>query len=263
MNEERAWGDGIGARVRPAFAAGLAALADFLLPAQCAVCHTPVQAHGHLCAGCWRGLGFIEQPFCERLGIPFAIDPGVPTLSLRAQVEPPDYDHARAAVLFNDISRALIHGLKYRDRHDVALMMARLMARAGGELLADASIIAPVPLHRARQWRRRFNQSALLARLIARQTGLAAEPGLMQRTRPTRQQVGLSADQRRRNVAGAFAVSPAHAGRVSGAHIVLIDDVLTTGATAEGCARALRRAGARRIDVLVFARVADVIQSPI
>lgn len=263
MSDEGTWGGGTGVRFGPALAAGFAALADFLLPAHCAVCRARIQSHGHLCAACWRALEFIERPFCERLGIPFAIDPGAPAVSLRAQADPPDYDHARAAVLFNDVSRTLIHGLKYRDRHEVAPTMARLMARAGREILAGAPVIAPVPLHRGRQWRRRFNQSALLARLIARQAGVSAELDLMQRTRPTRQQVGLTADQRRRNVAGAFAVTATHAGRVPGAHVVLIDDVLTTGATVAGCARALRRAGARRVDVLVFARVADVIESPI
>lgn len=239
------------------------ALVDFLLPPQCAACGARIDAHGALCGACWRSLRFIAPPYCQRLGIPFAVDPGFPAVSARATSDPPDYDRARAAVLFDDVSRAMIHALKYRDRHDLARMMAGLMARAGGELLADATLIVPVPLHRGRLWSRRFNQAALLARIVADEADRPFVPDALIRTRPTAHQVGLTADQRRRNVAGAFAVSAGWAGRFKGQRICLVDDVLTTGATAEACARVARRAGAERVDALTFARVAQVIEAPI
>ena len=250
---------GVIARAR----AGSRTLVDFLLPPQCAACGDRIEVHGHVCGACWRALSFIAPPYCQRLGIPFALDPGFPAISARATSDPPAYDRARAAVLFDDTSRALIHALKYRDRHDLARMMGRLMARAGAELLADAAIVAPVPLHRGRLWSRRFNQAALLARIVAEESGRTFVPDALVRTRPTARQVGLTADQRRRNVAGAFAVRADWAARLSGRRIVLIDDVLTTGATIEGCARTLRRAGAENIDALLFARVAQTIEAPI
>ena len=239
------------------------ALVDFLLPPQCAACGGRIDAHGHVCGACWRSLRFISAPYCQRLGIPFAVDPGFPAVSARAASDPPDYDRARAAVLFDDVSRAIIHALKYRDRHDLARMMAGLMANAGAELLADAPLILPVPLHRGRLWSRRFNQAALLARFIAEAAGHPFVPDALARTRPTAHQVGLTAEQRRRNVAGAFAVRADWASRFKGQRICLIDDVLTTGATVEACARVARRAGAERVDALTFARVAQVIEAPI
>jgi ComF family protein len=239
------------------------ALVDFLLPPQCAACGARIDAHGHVCGTCWRALRFIAPPFCQRLGIPFAIDPGFPAVSARAAGDPPAYDRARAVALFDDVSRAMIHALKYRDRHDLARMMGGLMARAGAELLADATLIVPVPLHRGRLWSRRFNQSVLLARIVAEAAGLRFAPDALIRTRPTAHQVGLTAEQRRRNVAGAFAVRTDWAGRLKGQRILLIDDVLTTGATVEACARVARRAGAERVDALVFARVAQIIEAPI
>lgn len=252
-------GAAIGARLTDA----LRAFADFVLPPQCAACGAPVMAHGHLCGACWRGLRFIERPFCERLGIPFALDPGRRAVSPAALAAPPAYDRARAAVLFDDVARGLVHALKYRDRHDLADTMGRLMARAGAELLAEADLVMPVPLHRRRLWARRFNQSGLLAGAVARAGGRPLAIDALERVRATRQQVGLSAAQRRRNVAGAFAVAARWRERVAGAGIVLVDDVLTTGATVEGCARTLRRAGAARVDVLTFARVAEIVEMPI
>lgn len=247
------------ARVR----AAARTLVDFLLPPQCAACGARVDSHGHVCGVCWRRLRFIAPPFCRRLGIPFAIDPGFPAVSPQAASEPPAYDRARAVVLFDDISRALIHALKYRDRHDLAPLMGRLMARAGAELLADATLVTPVPLHRGRLWSRRFNQSALLARAVAAAAGRPYVADALVRIRPTAHQVGLTAEQRRRNVAGAFAVGADWSDRLKGQRVVLIDDVLTTGATVEGCAGTVRSAGAERVDALVFARVAQVIEAPI
>jgi ComF family protein len=265
-------GTAVGVAVQRAgvrLADGLSRVADFLLPPQCAACGTRVAAAGHLCGDCWGRLRFIEPPFCDRLGTPFSHD-GVAScdgngrlVSPLALSRSPPYKRARAAVLYDDVARRLVHGLKYRDRHDLAHVMARAMTRAGVALLVEADLVAPVPLHRGRLWTRRFNQSALLAREVARESGCALVPDLLLRTKATRHQVGLSAEARRRNVAGAFRVNENHAARLGGANVVLVDDVLTTGATVEGCARVLLRAGAGRVDVLLFALVAQPIENPI
>lgn len=153
--------------------------------------------------------------------------------------------------------RELIHGFKYRDRHEGLPLFATWLRHAGAELLADADLIVPVPLYPARLWWRRFNQSAILATALGRLTGTSVDCFALKRVRRTSSQVGLSADQRRRNVAGAFRVDQARIDRVRGNKVVVVDDVITTGATAEACARALRRAKAARVDVLALARAVE------
>jgi ComF family protein len=166
-------------------------------------------------------------------------------------------------VRYDDVARTLVHALKYQDRTDLAPAMGRWMARAGAELLQDADMLIPVPLHWRRGFGRRYNQSALLARAIARQSGVALKGSLLCRVRATEQQVGLSRAQRASNVQGAFQVSVERRGDVAGRRVVLVDDVLTSGATVDACARALLRAKAASVDVLVFARVVDGPRSPI
>ena len=144
-----------------------AATLDLALPTLCPACREPVGGNG-LCAPCWSKLSLIAPPYCERLGIPFAYDPGPGVLSMQAITDPPAYDRARAAVRYDDVARALVHALKYGDRLDLAPTMGRWMARAGRELLADADALVPVPLHWRRLWARRFNQSALLAKAVSR-----------------------------------------------------------------------------------------------
>jgi ComF family protein len=226
-----------------------------LMPPLCVACRVPVAETGALCTSCWARLNFIEAPLCDRLGIPFPYDQGEGAISAAALAEPPLWERARAAVAFDDLSRQLIHALKYHDRHETAAVMARLMARAGRDLLADADAIVPVPLYRWRLWRRRYNQSALLARHIAQISGRRLRPDLLARIRPTRRQAGLDSQTRKSNVRNAFTV-PDHAQPdVNGRKIVIIDDVLTTGATAAASAEALKAAGAVRVDVLAFALV--------
>src|SRR3984957_17221196 len=134
---------------------------DLALPQLCPACRDTVEGRG-LCPSCWSKLSFITRPYCERLGIPFVYDPGPGILSMEAIADPPSYNRARAAVRFDEISRALVHALKYVDRLALAPMMGRWVAQAGHELLADADALVPVPLHWRRQWARRFNQTALL-----------------------------------------------------------------------------------------------------
>jgi ComF family protein len=240
----------------------LRAALDLALPRHCAICREPVEGEG-LCPACWSKLSFISRPFCERLGIPFVYDPGPGILSMEAIADPPAYQRARAAVRFDEISRGLVHGLKYGDRLDLAPMMGRWLTQAGRELLAEADALVPVPLHWRRHWARRFNQSAILAAAVAKESGVPIAARALKRIKHTPQQVGLSRSQRAANIQGAFRVPADGKAEVVGRRLILIDDVLTSGATVEGCAKALLRAGARNVDVLVFARVAEPGQTSI
>ena len=235
---------------------------DIALPTLCVACREPVAGEG-VCATCWSKLSFIAPPFCPRLGIPFVYDPGPELLSMEAIANPPAYARARAAVRYDDVARTLVHALKYQDRTDLAPAMGRWMARAGRELLSEADALVPVPLHWRRGWSRRYNQSGALARVIERQTGVRLASEALRRVRPTQQQIGLSRSQRATNVQGAFKVAADRKADIQGRRVVLIDDVLTSGATVDACARALLRAKAASVDVLVFARVVDTHKPPI
>jgi ComF family protein len=166
-------------------------------------------------------------------------------------------------VRFDEVSRALVHALKYGDRLDLAPMMGRWISHAGREILADADALVPVPLHWRRQWARRFNQSAMLAAAVSADSGVPIAAAALKRVKPTAQQVGLSRSERAANVQGAFKVPEEGKAAVFGRRLVLVDDVLTSGATIDACARALLRAGAATVDVLVFARVADPARTSI
>lgn len=229
---------------------------DLLLPPRCLSCGQEVDCVATLCPGCWRGLGFIAPPCCACCGLPFDFDPGSPdSLCGGCIAAPPAFGRCRSVFTYDAASRPLILGFKHGDRTDTAPALAQWMARAGAGLLADADLLVPVPLHRWRLFRRRFNQSALLAQALARLSGTAWLPDLLLRRRATAPQGGLTAKGRARNVAGAFRLHPRHASRAAGARILLIDDVFTTGATVSECARVLRRAGAAQVDVLTLARV--------
>lgn len=241
------------------FAAGGRALAQTVLPPTCLACRKPAGASGGLCPACWQGAGFIERPYCDRLGTPFSYDSGGPLISPGAFADPPVFDRARAAMRFSDVARDLVHLLKYGDRLDLVKPFAKWMTRAGNELLQEADALVPVPLHWTRLFQRRFNQSAELVRAISRQTKLSVIDDVLARVRATPPQVGLAREERAKNVHGAFSIEKTARLRVKGKRIVLVDDVLTTGATANACARALRRAGASRIDVLTLARVVDPV----
>ena len=235
---------------------------DIALPTLCVSCREPVAGEG-VCADCWGKLSFIARPYCERLGIPFVYDPGPGLLSMEAIANPPAYTRARAAVRYDDVAKTLVHALKYQDRTDLAPAMGRWMARAGQDLLDTADALIPVPLHWKRSWSRRYNQSGALAKIISRNANVPVAPDALQRIRATEQQIGLSRSERARNVQGAFKVPPEKKTAVQGRRIILVDDVLTTGATADACARALLRAKAASVDVLVFARVVDTFKAPI
>ena len=251
------------AHIRGGMRAALRLALDVALPPLCPACRAPLGDGVGLCASCWSKLSLIEPPYCARLGIPFTYDPGPGMLSMEAIADPPAYDRARAAVRYDAVARALVLSLKYGDRLDLAPMMGQWMARAGRELLEGADALLPVPLHWRRLWARRFNQSAALAKAISGIAGVPVLHGALRRVRATPQQVGLSKTERADNVQGAFRVPAQEKPNVTGRRLVLIDDVLTSGATADTCARALLRAGAAHVDVLVFARVVAAMRSPI
>lgn len=229
--------------------------ADMLIPAVCVSCGTPLASHDVLCSACWQDVDFIRPPLCDRLGIPLPFDTGGPAISAKALADPPPYERARAIARYSGVMRELIHGLKYGDQHHAIRLLARWLGMAGREILDDTDLLVPTPLSRLKLWRRRFNQSALITRALARQTGVTQNALVLERHRHTASQVGLTLDQRQRNVQGAFAVPPSHLALVRGRSITLVDDVITTGATVAAATRALKKAGARRVDVLALALV--------
>ena len=242
----------VGGRAMRALVRGLV---DFVLPPVCFVCEAPLNAAPGLCMTCWSRLSWIERPYCARLGTPLAYDLGEDALSAEAIADPPPFDRARAVCLHDEISRELVHGFKYRDRLELGAAMARWMARAGAELVRDADVIVPVPLHRRRLWQRRFNQAAVLANSLAATSGKPAELRALLRIRATTRQVGLERKSRQSNVRGAFAVEPQAQHVIAKRRVLLVDDVYTTGATVKACTRALLRGGASHVDILTFARV--------
>jgi len=211
---------------------------------------------GETVVHCTAVLSAARHPLCLRSGSGIAVDGG-------DRQSPPAYQRARAAVRYDDVARTLVHSLKYQDRTDLAPAMGRWMARAGKELLDEADVLVPVPLHWRRGWSRRYNQSGALARVISRQSGVKLASEALRRIRPTQQQIGLSRPQRATNVQGAFKVAADRIADIQGRRVILIDDVLTSGATTDACARALLRAKAAQVDVLVFARVVDSPRAPI
>ena len=236
--------------------AGQGAL-DLLLPPACIACDRPVDAPGLLCPACFRATGFITPPCCVTCGAPFDATPlaGTEGLCRSCQIAPPDFDRARAALRYDGGARRLILPFKRGDRVELAKALAPMMARAGAALLARADLLVRVPLHRWRLFRRRYNQAAVLAHALTRLSQVPALPDALARTRSTASLGGKGAAARRAEVDGVFAVRPRRRARIEGRRILLVDDVMTSGATASACARALKAAGAASVDVLAAARV--------
>jgi ComF family protein len=230
-------------------------LLDAVLPPLCLGCNEIVATRGALCAACWPGFSFIAPPHCARCGTPFAEDLGDRALCGACLAHPPRFGRARAALVCDAQSRRLVLPFKHGDRTDLARGCGNWMARAGAEPLAEADLVAPVPLHWRRSLMRRYNQALLLARSVTRQAPGKLAPDLLRRRRWTGSQAGLKAKERRSNVRQAFDIHPRWAGALEGKAILLVDDVLTTGATVDACVRTLERGGARYVDVLMLARV--------
>lgn len=207
---------------------------------------------------CWGDMQFINAPICDVTGAPLPFGAGYDLLSIEALENPLHYDKARIAVKFNQHSQRLIHRLKYQDQQHIAPLMAKMMARAGGDLWADESqqaIICPVPLHHWRYVSRRFNQADLLAKNVARIAGAAYMPKLVKRVRRTKTQVGLTRVERRGNVKDAFMVGAELVKKARGKAIYIVDDVITTGATVDEIAKNLKAQGLGPIYILAFAKV--------
>lgn len=221
-------------------------------------------AIGTLAAENWADVRFLDEPCCHFCGFPFdfnapALTGQTPSCG-RCAAKTPAYDRARAAFAYDDASRSLVLRFKHGGETEGVAMFARQMQRAGRRLLSGADILMPVPLHRRRLLKRRFNQSALLARAISKQSGLKLDTDSLLRSRHTPSQGGQSFIGRKRNVSGAFTVTSG--ADIKGRHIILIDDVMTTGATLEACARTLKRAGAVQVDAIVLARVVKAASVP-
>ena len=228
---------------------------DFAMPPNCALTGDAVNETAALSGTGWGALQFIAPPWCSSCGVPFSVDYGEGVLCPSCIASAPDFNRARAAIVYDDASHKLVVGFKHSDRTENAAMFGAWMARAGSDIADRSSILTPVPLHARRLLARRYNQSALLAKAAAHRLGARFAPALLERTRATPPQKQLSAQARQRNVAGAFRVRATSEDSVRGARIVLVDDVLTTGATLSACARTLKKAGAAEVDALVLARV--------
>lgn len=246
----------------------LAALArrliEALYPPACIACRAEVDTPHGLCPDCWRDTVFVAGPVCDRCGAPTLGGEDVDVCDACLH-QAPSFRRGRAAMLYEGGGRRLALALKHGDRLDIARPAAVWMRRAGRPLIDSADLIAPVPLHWTRRAKRRCNQAAELAREVARLADrrAALAPDLLLRTRATGSQGGLNREERRANLEGAFAVSPRWRDRLAGRRVLLIDDVMTSGATLSACADALTAAGAAEADALVMARVAPGAGRPI
>ncbi len=230
------------------------ALLDLLLPPRCLRCNEGVSEQGTLCAQCWNKIGFIGAACCDCCGLPFDLDLGPGTLCALCARDQPPFSRARSALRYDEESRALVLAFKHGDRLQLAPALGQFMRRAGTGLLAETDVIIPVPLHWTRLFTRRYNQAAVLAHAVGRLSQIKVGADWLLRRRATPSQGRQSRAERKRNVAGAFAMKPGRG--VAGLRVLLVDDVLTTGATAAECARELLKAGAARVDVLTLARTA-------
>ncbi|WP_374655407.1 ComF family protein [Dongia sp.] len=232
---------------------------DAVLPPRCLKCGQVVAAeagaHGALCPGCWQQLSFLGPPCCACCGQPFEFDLGPDALCGACIEAPPAFDRARAVLRYDEASRDLILAFKHADRTSLSPTFGAWLNRVGQEILADSDIVVPVPLHWSRLFSRRYNQAALLANALGALSGKPVLPDLLVRRRATRKQGHLGRLARQRNVAGAFALHPGKAAGLAGRRVLLVDDVVTTGATITNCARILRKGGAETVNVLALARV--------
>jgi len=225
-----------------------------LFPPVCCGCGRRIDQIGTVCPQCWSEIQFVTGPYCPIMGVPFRFDVGDGFLCGEALRDPPPFDCARAAVLHKGLAQLMVSRLKYSRRLELAPIMGQWLLRAGRDLLAQCDYIVPLPLHRRRFWQRGYNQSAELARYLARATAREFAPHILRRQKYTVPQVGLSAAERVKNMRGVFAVEKAARPLLKGKIVVLVDDVYTTGATARAAARILRRAGTAKIFVLTFSR---------
>lgn len=232
-------------------------LANQIWPPVCPVTEVRVETAGRLSPEAWSRLAFTAPPWCSQCGLVFSYSamPGqdVETLCPACIARPPAYDRARAPLIYDDAVRPLVLAFKHGGQRDMIGQFGRWMAAAAADLLEEADLVLPVPLHWRRRLSRRFNQSALLAEALGRETGLPVLCDCLLRAKATPSQAGRNAKARRRNMVGAFRIAGRE--RLGGKTVILVDDVFTTGATVSACARKLKRAGAARVHVVTLCRV--------
>lgn len=228
-------------------------IVDFALPPRCPGCGTITDRQHSFCLSCWQALSFLAEPCCARCGLPFEYDAGDGAECGSCIAEPPGFDRLRAAVAYGEIARRVVLKLKYAGKPGVADTLAHFMQRHLDP--AEGAILAPVPLHRWRIWRRGYNQAALIASALARRSGMTADLDLLKRLKATPSLKGMGRRERALAVRGAFAVDEARKPVVAGKTIILIDDVFTSGATANACAKALKSSGAKAVNIICWARV--------
>jgi ComF family protein len=226
---------------------------DFALPPRCPGCGSVTQEEHRFCLACWQKLHFLGEPCCARCGFPFSFESGAEAECGECLAHPPSYDRLRAAVAYGEIARQVALKLKYSGRPAVAETLAHFMRRHLD--WEEGALLVPVPLHRWRIWKRGYNQSALVATAMARHSGCRAELDMLRRVKATPVLRGMGRKERARAVRGAFRVTEAGMRAIAGRTVILVDDVYTSGATANACARALKRAGAERVNIICWARV--------
>lgn len=226
---------------------------DTLLPPSCLCCADVVEKHGQVCAACWQEIKFIGKYHCKKCNLPFDFDMGKDALCQACNAQKPRYTKALSVCEYEGAGKRLSSRLKFQDKTNLAPYMAKMMAKRAQKIRGKIDIIAAVPLHYRRKYMRKYNQSALLAKSVADEMKLNYEPFLLRRIKATKQQTRLSFRERHKNVEGAFCLDAKI--DVMGKNIILVDDVMTTGATLNACAAALKSAGAKRVYALTFARV--------
>lgn len=232
----------------------LAKTLDIIFPPQCLVCRARVTAHGTLCTGCWGEIKFIAAPYCACCGLPFEFSLGEEALCGECIKERPPFSRARTAFCYDEHSSKLVTALKFSDQLHLAAIYGKWLDKAGKELILSSDVIVPVPLHWRRFIRRRYNQSALLAQALAKQTGLTVLEDGLTRRKHTTPQTGLSREQRQKNLRGAFVIHNHHKDTIKGKSVLLVDDVMTTGSTIHQCSKTLLKGGAASVNVLTLAR---------
>ncbi len=229
---------------------------DLVLPHLCGLCREPVVGGHNVCGACWPKLQFVTKPQCSCCGLPFGFDLGDAALCAKCIEHPPQFESARAALKYDDHSKQMILGFKHGDKMHLRMVLAKWMMVAGKDVLQGADILAAVPLHWTRLLKRKYNQAGLLSSELARLTGIAGRADLLLRCRRTTPHEQMTRAEREKNVRAAFELNPKYSAEIAGRCVVVVDDVMTTGATVNECAKTLLSAGAGAVRVLTAARVA-------
>lgn len=229
-------------------------LLDIIYPPRCIMCMGNVHENGNICATCWGDVNFISDPQCELCGFPFDFDTQIELICAGCMKEKPRFAKARAVFLYDDASRKMITSFKYNDRTENRTAYARWMARVGADMLKDADILVPVPIHFGKLFLRKYNQAGILAQELVKISGGRCILNALIRKRYTKTQAGFNRNLRFKNIKGAFAVNQKHLSKLQNKKILLIDDVITTGATAEECTKILLKAGVAKVEVLTLAK---------